>query len=214
MPRKLIAKTLAKQVTARPAVSASTAPDKANTILTAVDDSSAARSIVCSVSHSETKPFKGGSAAIASTPMRNRRGGPRHAADQAAEPVHVGGADPGVDDAGTREQQRLVERVIDQVIEPGDQRDARDHAVTGGREDQPGAERGDDDPHVLDRAVGERPAQVGLDGRVQDADQGGQAADDQRDEARPERDRRQEIGIDPQDRVDAEIGRRARRAPA
>ena len=96
------------------------------------------------------------------------------------------------------------------MIEPGDQSDARDHAVPGGREDQPGAERGDDDPHVLDRAVGERAAEVGLDGRVQDPDQGGQAADDQHDQARPERDRRQQIGIDPQDRVDAEIGGRSR----
>src|SRR5579871_3936205 len=72
IPRNPMAKTLAKQVTARPAVSARRAPQTANVIFTAVEENAADRRIVCNVSHSLTKPFSGGSAEIASTPTRNK----------------------------------------------------------------------------------------------------------------------------------------------
>ena len=67
-----MAKTLAKQVTARPAVRAKSAPEIANTTLIGVDESTAERRIVCSVSHSLTKPLKGGSADIDRTPTRKK----------------------------------------------------------------------------------------------------------------------------------------------
>ena len=70
IPRKLIANTFTKQVTASAAVSASPAPHRANTIFAPIEDSSAERSIICSVSHSLTKPLNGGSAAIESVPTR------------------------------------------------------------------------------------------------------------------------------------------------
>ena len=70
IPRKLIANTFTKHVTASAAVSASPAPHSAKTIFAPVEDSSAERSIVCSVSHSLTKPLNGGSAAMDSVPTR------------------------------------------------------------------------------------------------------------------------------------------------
>src|SRR6266511_353003 len=72
MPRKPIANTFAKHVTASPAVNANKAPEIAKTILIGVEDSTAERSIVCSVSHSLTNPLSGGSAEIDNTPTRKK----------------------------------------------------------------------------------------------------------------------------------------------
>ena len=67
-PRKLIAYVFTKQVTARAAVSARAAPQRAKTILIGAEDKIALRNSACSVSHSLTKPLNGGTAEIARHP--------------------------------------------------------------------------------------------------------------------------------------------------
>src|SRR5713226_9990436 len=62
MPRNPMAKTLAKQVTASPAVKDKSARERANATLMGVDDSTADLSIVCSVNHSLTEQISGGNA--------------------------------------------------------------------------------------------------------------------------------------------------------
>ena len=71
-PSRAVAVTIAKQVTARPAVSASAAPATANTMRVGIDATSTTRSSDCSNSHSLTNPFSGGSAAIATAPTMNK----------------------------------------------------------------------------------------------------------------------------------------------
>jgi len=70
MPRKLMAYTFTKQVTASAAVSAREAPQRAKIILIEVDDKTALRNKACNVIHSLTKP------------VERRRGGNRQAADK------------------------------------------------------------------------------------------------------------------------------------
>src|ERR1700719_5042746 len=77
IPKKLMANNFTKQVTASAAVRASPAPHRAKTIFANVEESSAERSIVCKVSHSLTKPLKGGSAATESVPARKKKKGER-----------------------------------------------------------------------------------------------------------------------------------------
>ncbi len=137
MPRKLIAKTLAKQVTGQ------ARGQRQHRARQREHDLDHGRGQKRRAQHGlEGQPL--GDEAVERRQRRDRehayekqRSGPGHAADQTAEPVHVGGADPGLDDAGTGEQERLVEGVIDQMIEPGDQRDAGDDAVPRGGEDHP-----------------------------------------------------------------------------
>ena len=129
MPRKPIAKTLAKQVTASPAVNASRAPEIANIILIGVEDRTADRRIVCNVSHSLTKPLSGGNAEIDKHADQKEGARPRHAAHDAAEPVEIARAGPSLDRAGADEKQCLVNRVIGEMIKRGDQRDACDNRM-------------------------------------------------------------------------------------
>ncbi len=57
--------------------------------------------------------------------------------------------------------------------------------MAGRREDHGGADARRDDAHILDRAMREQALHLRLDRGVQDADQGGEAADEQSDHARP-----------------------------
>ena len=172
-----MANTLAKQVTASPAVNAKSAPEIANTILIGVDDRTAERSIVCSVSHSLTKPLSGGKRRNRQDADEKEGARPRHRANDAAETVEIAGAGSGFNGAGADEKQRLVHRVIGEVIERRDERDACDDGMAGREEDHGGADARGDDAHVLDRAVREKTLHLGLDRRVENADQRGNAAD-------------------------------------
>jgi hypothetical protein len=72
MPRNPMAKTLAKQVTASPAVNVNSTLEMANATLMGADDRTADRSIVCSVNHSLTRPFSGANAEMDKTPTRKK----------------------------------------------------------------------------------------------------------------------------------------------
>ena len=89
---------------------------------------------VCKVSHSLTKPLSGGKAEIARTPIRNSTLVHGMRAGDAAEPVEIAAAGARLDRTGAEEQQRLVDRMIGEVIERGDQRDPGDDRH-GGRQE-------------------------------------------------------------------------------
>ena len=109
---------------------------------------------------------------------------PWHAAEDAAEPVEIARPGASLDRAGADKQQRLVHRVIGEVIERRDQRDGRDGVVAGRDKGHCGADPGRDDPHIFDRAVGEQPLHLRLDRRIKDADQRREAADHQHNKPR------------------------------
>ena len=73
--------------------------------------------MVCSVSHSLTKPLNGGNAAMESAPARKAKRGQRHPSDQAAELVHVARAGLIFHRARAEKQQRFVKGVIDKMIQ-------------------------------------------------------------------------------------------------
>ena len=76
--------------------------------------------MVCSVSHSLTKPLNGGSAAMESVPTKKAERGQWHPFDQAAEFVHVARAGLSFHRAYAKKQQRFVKRVIDEMIQSRD----------------------------------------------------------------------------------------------
>ena len=119
-----MAKALTKQVTARPAVNARAAPHSAKPILIALEDRTAERRIDCKVSHSLTKPLNGGRAAIESAPTKKERPSRGHPSQQPAQAIEIAGPGRALDRAAADEQQRLVGRVIDHVIERRGERDA------------------------------------------------------------------------------------------
>ena len=174
-----MANTLAKQVTARPAVRARSAPEIANTTLIGVDDRTAERRIVCSVSHSLTKPLSGGSAEIDRTPTRKKALVHGMRANDAAETVKIARACSRFNGAGPDEEQRLVHRVIGEMIERGDKAMPATTGWPRREERHGGADACRDDAHVLDRAVREQALHLGLNGRVENSDQRRKAADDQ-----------------------------------
>ena len=61
---------------------------------------------------------------------------------------------------------------------------AADHSMPGREEDHGGADAGGDDAHVLDRAVREQTLHLALNGGVENADESGEAADHEHDQAR------------------------------
>ena len=111
---------------------------------------------------------------------QKERARPRHAAGDAAEPVEIACAGAGFDRAGADEQERLVDRVIGEVIQRGDQRDAGDDVLAGRREKSwrrrcPAATM----PMFSIVLCASRRFISDLDRRVEDADQGREAADHQ-----------------------------------
>ena len=107
----------------------------------------------------------------AMTPARGIRPG------QPAEPVHVPGAGRVLGDAGLEEQQRLVAAVVEHVVEAGQQQERPQRPLAVSEERHRGAERGHDDPDVLDRGVGQEALDVPFPERVQDPDSRGKRAD-------------------------------------
>ena len=102
------------------------------------------------VSHSDTKPFSGGRAEIATQPTRNSERGARHAVDQAAQVLHVALAGGVQHRAGAEEQQAFEQRVVEHVEQRGGQRQrgAGGEAVGPERHRQPKAD--EDDADILD----------------------------------------------------------------
>ena len=67
------------------------------------------------------------------------------------------------------------------------------------------AKTGGDDADVFNGTVGEHGFEIVFGGRIKNSEQRGNRPDDERDQTRPGVGRRQEIGIDAQNSVEAEI---------
>ena len=200
-----MAKTLAKHVTASPAVNASRAPQKAKMILIG--------------SRGEKRGAKDGlqRQPFADKSVKRRQGRdrqhadqeeaarPRHATRNTAKPIEIPRAGSGLHRASAYEQESLINRVVREVIERCDERNAGDDPMAAREEHHGSANARRDDAHVLDRAVGKKTLHLGLDRRVENPDQRGNAAGHEHDQPETRRGHRYEVEVEANDPVDSEI---------
>ena len=152
---------------------------------------------------------------FADKPVRWRQCGDRNGADQEAcarpghapkqSPVlfHVPGVGGVHERAGPQKQQRLEHRMIDGVIEPGQQTERRKLLQAIRQKDHPGADAEQNDPDVLDTVEGEQTLEIVFHERVHDAQQGRDRADHQDGEPPPPGKLPPEkVEVDPDQRVD------------
>ena len=141
--------------------------------------------IAWKVSHSETKPLKGGSAEIATEPMRKTKAVIGHAVDETAEMVHVALVGGDQHRARSQEEQALEHGVVEDVEQRRRQRQRRQRVDAVGAEGERQAQADDDDADVLDRVIGEQALQIVLHHRVEHTQQRGDAAEQQHHHAPP-----------------------------
>ena len=208
-PRKLTPNAFTKHAAASAADNASSAPSAGMAIFSPHCGRFGCSRMAWKVSHSETKPFSGGSAEIAAQPTRKQNAVLRHAVDQAAEMLHVALAGRGQHRAGAEEQQALEHRVVEDVEQRRGQRQRRGGVQAVGDERQRQAEADEDDADVLHRVVGEQALQVMLHQRVEHAEHGGDAAQHQHDHAGPPARHAQQVEHDADEAVDRDLGHHA-----
>ena len=137
---------------------------------------------------------------------KHGEGGPRHAVDEAAEPVHLPRSRRGQHRARAEEEERLEGGVVEDVEQrrgEGERGGAR-HAV--GPEGEREAEADEDQADVLDGRIGEHPLQVVLHQGVEDAEHGGGRAEGKHQRRPPPRGRADEIEDDADEGVDRDLG--------
>src|SRR2546423_1305774 len=178
-PRKVMPNALTKHAAASAAEQARVAPTAGTSSLATHCGSCGLKKIAWNVSHSETKPLKGGSAEMAMHPGRNGPRRSRHGLDQSAEVLHVAFAGRIEHRSGAHEQQTLEERVIEYVEDRRRERQRRRGAQAARLERQGETQADEDDADVLDGVVREEALQVVLHQRVQDAQQCGDRGDHQ-----------------------------------
>ena len=117
----------------------------------------------------------------------------RHPLDQPAHLLHVAGVRRVQDRARAQEQQRLEDRVVDGVIQPGDERQRRQHRVVRMQEHQGRPQPHQDDADILDAVIRQQPLEVVLHQRVEHAQHRGDGPDGQDRDAPPVRRRAHEV---------------------
>ena len=110
---------------------------------------------------------------------------PRHAVNEPAEPAEVALARGVQYRARAEEQQALHERMIDGVIEHGDQRQRRQRRHAHAAKDDGEPDAGEQDADVLDGRERQQAFHVGLRGREHHAVDRGEQAERERDESPP-----------------------------
>jgi hypothetical protein len=111
--------------------------------------------------------------------------------------------------AGPEEEQSLEDRVVEDVEQPGGERERRARSDAIRLEGQREAEPDEDDADILDRVIGEQAFQVMLHQRVKDAHHRGDAAQHQHDHAGPPARRIQEVEDDADEAIDRNLGHHA-----
>ncbi len=139
---------------------------------------------------------------------QRRKARRRHPVNEAPEPLHVARARRGENGAGAEEKRALEDRVVERVKERGGERERgrRLHSVRLERQRQ--AERREDNPDVLDRAIGERPLEIALHHRGERAQSRGEAADHEARRSPPPAWRGKKIEGDADEGVDRDLGHR------
>ena len=158
------------------------------------------------VSHSETKPFSGGSAEMAMQPIRKVKAVSGMLVDESAEMLHVALAGRAEHRARAEEQEVLEQRVVEDVQQRRGEGERRGPAKPEGLETQREAEADEDDADILDRVIGEQPLQIMLHQRVEHAHDAGDAGKRQHQHAPPPFGRPEQIEHDAHEGIDRDLG--------
>jgi hypothetical protein len=137
-------------------------------------------------------------------------GRPGHAADQAAEQVHVAGA-RGVEDGSRAEKEQSLEcGVVQGVVERGREREEGRRGDLEAPEEEPGAEADEDETDVLDARIGEEALEVVLHERVEHADDRRERPEADQQGSPPGRPPAEQVQADAEEPVHAELDHHAR----
>ncbi len=123
----------------------------------------------------------------------HRRARPRQAVDQPVEPLEIARAGGVQHRAGTTEEERLEDRVIEGVQQRRGRGEGGGQMQPGGLEGERQAGRCGGDPDVLDRRPGEQPLAVPLDQRMDEGEHGAAGAEPDQHRAPPPERGAQEI---------------------
>ena len=129
-------------------------------------------------------------------------GDPRHVAHEAAQLAEVPFLGGVQHRAGAEEEQALEERVVEAVVEGGDQRERRERMHLVGGEDDREPETHHDEADVLDRRIGEQALHVHLGGGEDHAEEGGREPQGKGDHAPPPDRGAEQVEVHPHQAVD------------
>ena len=197
---------LTKQAAASAADRASIAPTAGTISLMPQDGTSGLSRIAWKVSHSETKPLSGGSAEIATHPVRNAKAvsgmrwmrPPRCSMSRSPVAVRT---------APEPKNRRLLKRLW---LKTWNSAAVSASAAAAGhvvrREGERETEADEDDADVLDRVIGEQPLDVVLHQGAEHAEQAGDAGERDDEDAPPPGRRAVEVEDDADEAVDGDLG--------